>query len=186
MERSAFALPPAARPEHLTVRISDREDGREFYFPAPRNLGPAISTTVFMVIFIAITLLIANSRAPIIFAVAFGFFACLLIYFSLRQWMATTRVIIGTTLKLQSGVLGGGSVREIALADIASIDDKITTQQGGATGTPYYDIVLRMRDGGSLTLASMLSRKRETEWLVSEFRKLAALKAQTVGAGTPR
>lgn len=183
IERSEFAVPAARPPEHLTVRISDSGDGREFYFPAARNPGVAVSFSIFAIIFSAITVLLSRSQAPIIFALAFGFFTCLLIYFSLRQWMRTTRVIVGSTLKVQSGMLGGGSVREIAFSAIASIDDKITTQQGQATGTPYYDIVLQMRDGSSVTLGTMLPSKRETEWLISEFSTLTGLKAQAVGAG---
>jgi len=55
-------------------------------------------------------------------------------------------------------------------------------QQGGATGTPYYDIVLRLRDGGLETLGSTLASKRETEWLISEMQRLAGLKRKGVGA----
>lgn len=185
MEHREFAVPAATRPEHLSVRISDTGGGREFYFSAARNPSVAISFTIFAIIFSGITLLLAHSRAPVIFPLGFGFFACLLIYSSARQWMGTTRVTIGSTLKLQSGMLGGGSVREIAFSDIASIEEKITTQQGQATGTPYYDIVLQTRDGSSLTLGSMLSSKREAEWLISEFRTMTGLNPQAVGAGAP-
>jgi hypothetical protein len=79
-------------------------------------------------------------------------------------------------------MLGGGNEREIVFSDIASIDDKITAQQGGATGTPYYDIVGTLRDGRSVKLGHTIASKREVEWLVSEMRRLTGLQAKSLGA----
>jgi len=40
-----------------------------------------------------------------------------------------------------------------------------------------------LRDGQSLTVGKMLSSKRETEWLVSEMRRLTVKDARTVSTG---
>jgi len=82
---------------------------------------------------------------------------------------------------LQAGLLGGGKVRRIALSEIASISDRITLQQGGTTGVPYYDIELTLRDGKKLTLGRSVRDKHETEWLVEEMRRLAGVQTMTVG-----
>ncbi len=99
------------------------------------------------------------------------------------MWLGTTRVVIGNGLSLQSGLLGGGKVRQIAFSDIATITDRISAQQGGGTGTPYYDIEMTLRDGKRLTIGRTLRDQRETEWLVSEMRRLAGLDKKSMTAG---
>ena len=171
------------RPEHLTVRVSQDADGEEFYFPAARNKGTALLTTFFTVIFGGATYFLAGSKAPLIFPIVFGGFSCLIAYFALQLWLGTSRVVIGRSLTVKKGMLGMGRTREIALSEIASIDEKMGMQQGGATGTQYYDIVVRLRDGGSETLGSALPSKRETEWLIGEMKRLAGLQGKAAGAG---
>jgi hypothetical protein len=182
----AFRAQAAAlsRPEHASVRVQAAGEGTEFYFPPARNKGFALSVTLFAVIFSGIAYFVGHSRAPFIFPLVFGGFGLLIGYFALQMWFGTTRVVIGSSLTLQSGLLGGGKVRRIALSDIASISDKITAQQGGGTGTPYYDIELQLNDGTKLTLGRTLRDKHEAEWLVGEMRRLASVsgKAMTAGA----
>jgi len=180
----AAAVATAARPERMTVRVQPNTDGTEFYFPPARNPGFSASTTVFAAIFGGITYFLMHVHAPLIFRMALGFFSLVLIYVAAQMWLGTSRVVIGSSLKVQAGMLGGGRVREIALADIASIDDKIMSQQGGGTGTPYYDIVLKLRSGRWVTLGRTLPNKQETEWLVSEMRRLAGLQTKAAGAGS--
>lgn len=178
----AVSVPKSARPDHLTVRVSQNAEGTEFYFPAARNKSFATSISVFAAIFSTVTyFLVHAARIVFIFPLAFGFFSLLLIYFSVQMWLATTRVVIGNSLKLQSGYLGGGRIQQIALTDIDTITDKITGQQGGATGTPYYDIQMTLRNGRKLTLGQSVADKRETEWLVSEMRRLTGVAEKSLG-----
>jgi hypothetical protein len=171
------------RPKLLTVEVRANGDGTEFYFPAGRNKNFALSTTVFLFIFGLISIFLFRVPAPIVFPIAFGLFSLLLLYFSTQLWLGTTRVVIGNSgITLQSGLLGGGSVQRIALSDVASIGDKITAQQGGGTGTPYYDIELTMRSGKKITLGHTLRDKHETEWLVSEMQRLAHAQTKTMAA----
>jgi hypothetical protein len=86
-------------------------------------------------------------------------------------------------MAVQTGWLGGGGVHQIPLPEIASINDKITTQQGGATGTPYYDIELTLGNGTKVTLGRTVRDKHETEWIVQEMRRLAGLQAKSNTAG---
>ena len=87
-------------------------------------------------------------------------------------------------LRLQSGLLGGGKIQEFPVADIQSITNKIAAQQGGATGTPYYDIEMRLGSGNKFTLGRTLRDKHEADWLVQEMRRLAGLNAQHLAAGS--
>ena len=182
---SAFRAPEMSRPEHPTIRVQPVDGGTEFYFPPARNKGFAVSITLFAAIFSAIGYFLVQPRVPIIFPIAFGGFGLLIGYFALQMWLATTRVIIGSSLLYQSGLLGGGKVREIAVSDIASITDRIGAQSGNGTGTPYYDIELNLTGGKTLTLGRSLRDKREVEWLVNEMNRLVGIgeRKMTVGAG---
>jgi hypothetical protein len=188
-EASKFAAPqpaqPAAltRPSAMTVEVRQIAGGTEFYFPAGRNKSFATSVTVFMLLFSSVTYFLIHN-APFIFPLVFGFFSVLLIYITVQLWLGTTRVVIGGSgLTVQSGLLGVGKVRQIALAEIASISDRIAAQQGGSSGTAYYDIELTLQDGKKVTLGHTVRDKRETEWLVAEMGRLAGVGAKSMTAG---
>lgn len=175
--------PELSRPEQLTIRVQQVPGGTEFYFPAARNKSFALSLTVFAAVFGGLGYFLTHTNAPFIFPLCFGGFGLLIGYIALKMWFGTTRVVIGSSLTLQSGWLGGGKARQIALSEIASITDRITAQQGNGTGTPYYDIELTLRDGRKLTLGRTLRNKHETEWLVCEMRRLVYVKEKTMTAG---
>lgn len=182
---ATVAAPVAVRPSALTVEITQSAKGVEFYFPAARNKSFAVGTTVFLLIFSSVTYFLAGSRAPIIFPLAFGFFALLLLYIAVQMWLGTTRVGIGNgTVLLQDGLLGGGKVRQFAFSELASLSSKITSQQGDATGTPYYDIELNLRSGRKVTVGRTLRNKQEVEWLIDEMGRLTGLQAKAAAAAT--
>jgi MFS family permease len=184
-EEAAFAAPAigATRPQQPTIQVRPVADGTEFYFAAARNTSFGISTTIFAAIFGGIGYFLTHTRAPFIFPVAFGGFGLLIGYISVQMWLGTTRVVIGSSLTLQSGLLGGGKVKQIALTDIATITDRITSQQGGGTGTPYYDIEMTLQSGKKLTLGRTVRDKQEAEWLVGEMRRLTSLDKKSMTAG---
>jgi hypothetical protein len=177
--------PTVARPDSLTVEIRQTTEGTEFYFPAARNKKFAAAATAFCLVFASITVFLIHSRVFFIMPLAFGFFALLLTYISLQLWLGTSRILFGSSnLVLQDGLLGGGKTKQVPLSDIASITDRITAQQGGGTGTPYYDIELTLRDGKKLTLGRTLRDKHETAWLAEEMQRLARLPQKSMAAGT--
>jgi hypothetical protein len=164
--------------------VRQNVDGTEFYFPPARNKGLAMTSTAFMLVFGTVTYFVFH-RVPIIFPLAFGFFTLLMFCITVRQWLGTSSVVIGNgSLTLKSGLLGTGTRQQIPLAEIASITDRITAQQGGGTGVPYYDIELTLRAGKKLTLGRTVRDKHETEWLVAEMRRLAGLDAKSMSAST--
>lgn len=171
------------RPQVMTVVINQTSDGTEFYFPAARNRGFATTTTMFCLIFGTVSFFLIH-RAPFIFPLAFGFFSLLLLYITLQMWLATTRVVIGGSgMTVQAGWLGGGKIRRIELSEIATISDRITAQQGGGSGTPFYDIELRLHSGEKITLGHTVRDKRETEWLVGEMMRLSGVQTKSMTAG---
>jgi hypothetical protein len=174
----------AMKPGTLTVKVTETAAGVEFYFTVARNKGFALGTTFFLLIFSTVTFFLARSSAPVIFPMAFGFFALLLLYICIQMWFGTTRVGIGNgTLLFQDGYFGGGKIRRFAFSELASINSKIGSQQGGGTGTPYYDIELNLRNGKKLTLGRTIKNKQEVDWLIEEMRRLTGMQAKAMTAG---
>jgi hypothetical protein len=184
---TVVAVPVAIRPTALTVTITQTAAGVEFYFPAARNQGFALWTTVFLLIFGSAAFFLFYFHLPVVFPLALGFFALLMLYAAVQMWFGTTRVGIGNgTLLVQDGLLGGGKVRQFAFSELASIGSKITSQQGDATGTPYYDIELNLRTGRKVTLGRTLRNKQEVDWLIEEMQRLSGLQHQTRAAAANR
>lgn len=176
--------PPPTRPAPSTVSIQQTGAGTEFFFPAGRNKSFAASATAFDLVFSLVTVFLVRVHAPFIFPIAFGFFSLLLFYIALQMWFGTTRVVIGNSiLTVQDGWLGGGKPQPIALVDIGTIVARITSQQGGGTGTPYYDIELTQKDGRKVTLGHTIRDKQEAEWLVEEMSRLSGLNQKAAAAG---
>lgn len=177
------------RPTNPTIRAGASADGgTEFYFPAARNLGFATGTTLFASLWGGFIWLMVSFKAPILFPLVFGGFELLLVYILLDMWTGTSTVVIGSgVVSLRSGLLGTGSVQHIPLSEVASIQAAITAQQGGATGTPYYDIQLVKTDGKKVTLGKTLRYKQEANWLIAEMSRLIQpASQQTLAAGAGR
>lgn len=171
------------RPAELTVLITPTPAGVEYYFPAARNKGFAAWSTVFLMIFGGAAFFLAYFHVPLIFPIAFGFFSLLLLYATVQMWLGTTRVGISSSeLLVQDGLLGGGKIRRFAFAELASIGSKIASQQGGATGTAYYDIAVRLQNGRKVTLARTIRNKQEVDWLIGEMQRLTGLQPKAAAA----
>jgi hypothetical protein len=176
----------SAPPAHPTIVVRPgAEGGTEFYFPPARNPGFAMGMSGFMLVWSGFIWIMVTYRAPVVFPIFFGLFDLLMIYIALTLWLGTSRVVIGSgQLRVRSGMLGAGAVREIPFSQIASIQSAITAQQGGSSGTPYYDIQLITAAGRKVTLGSTLRDKRETEWLIAEMNRLTGVKpGRAAGAG---
>jgi hypothetical protein len=174
-----FAQSPPARPEVTTIEVRQTAEGTEFFFPAARNKATSASGTLFLLFFLGLSAFFSRVHIPLIFVIGCGFFSLIMIFINVQQWLGTTRVIVRAAgLSLQAGLLGGGKVQEVPFSEISTIALKIQTQQGGATGTPFYDIELINRYGKKFTLGRALRNKEEADWLISEMRRLAGLQAK--------
>jgi hypothetical protein len=92
-------------------------------------------------------------------------------------------VIGNGKITVQSGWLGGGKTRQIAFSEIARISDCITAQQGGASGTAFYDIELTLQDGKKVTLGHTVRDKHESDWLVEQVSRLVGSQRKSTTAG---
>jgi hypothetical protein len=185
-QESAFASDRASAAFTPTILVRNTPEGNtEFYFPAARNPGFASGLALFSVIWSGLLWFMIAKRAPFIFPLVWSFFDLLLIYGSLQMWLGTSSVVVGSgTVRVRSGLLGSGKTREIAFGQVDRIQTAITAQQGGASGTPYYDIQLFQTDGTKITLGSTVRSKQEAEWLASEIQRLITPKAHSATAGT--
>jgi hypothetical protein len=189
---SRFAAVPAQEasahpPAHPTIAVRPAaEGGTEFYFAAARNPGFAMGLTTFMTIWTGAIALMLKLGAPLLFACAFALFDLLFVYIALDLWFGTSRVVAQSgTLLVQKGWLGSGKVRIITAAEIADLQPKITAQQGGATGTPYYSLQLLLNSGRTVTLGENVRNKEEVEWLAAEMRRIAGIKSKAMAAAAP-
>ncbi len=146
--------------------------GREIYFPAARNRGMAAGLTFFFLIWMGAVWLLLHLGAPLLFQVVFGLFGALLFLGVLSMWFGTSRLRIeGVEVRLKSGILGLGGAKHLSVDEVEQVKTKIGTQQGGGSGTPYYDILLVLRSGRDLTVGRYIKNKLEVEWLVGEIEK---------------
>jgi hypothetical protein len=165
---SAAKIGPPASP---TVHVTPTAQGTEFYFPAARNKGFAAGMTAFFMLWTGVLVLIFHLHAPFIFPVVFGLFELLFFYIVLQMWFGTSIVIVNNgQLRVRNGLFGSGKWQELPLSEMSAINAVIRSQQGGASGTPYYNIELIRTDGRKITLGESVRDKEEAEWLVSEMR----------------
>jgi hypothetical protein len=170
-------------PTTPTIHVSPVAEGTEFYFPAARNKGFAAGTSAFFVLWTGVLALIFHLHAPVIFPVVFGLFDVLFFYIVLHMWFGVSTVILNTsTLRLRTGLFGGSKWQEVPVTEITSIDTAIRSQQGGATGTPFYNIELVRTDGRKLTLGETIRDKEEAEWLATEMRRYLGLQPKSAAA----
>jgi hypothetical protein len=153
-----YRQPPESR-----IAITRNRRGTEILFPAARNPGVAIGSTVFTLAWIAITGALVHYKAPTLFPIVFGLFALLLVVGTLQLWFEASRVRAdGGTLALSRGYLYPGRERTMGVADIADVSIKIGMQAGLR---PYYDVVIIRKDGKKVTAGRAVRDKREAEWL---------------------
>jgi hypothetical protein len=185
------ALAAEANPPHdftPTIVVRNTPDGRtEFYFPPARNVAFASGLTAFSALWGGALWFLIAKRAPFIFPLLFGAFELLMLYGSLQLWLGTSRVLIGSgELQVRSGILGSGRMQTIPFSEISKIQTAITAQQGGGSGTPYYDIQVVQSSGIQITLGKTVRNKHEAESLASQMQSLIFAKSRTMTAAAGR
>lgn len=186
------------RDENSRIQITDGPRGREFYFPAARNAGPAFFLTVFFLVWSGVIWFMLEKRAPILFPIVFGFFDVLIFFGLLQAWFKSSRVTINSSgVTLQNRWLFFSRTRQFEAGEIADFD----TVVGMTSGTKaFHDIKLithefernnfeankqhyqqtgerprlkdfRIRDGRGITLGSAVASTPEAKWLVREMTK---------------
>jgi hypothetical protein len=161
------------QPAHSRIRVRDTDAGKEFYFPAFRNRGAAVTLGLFTLFWSGVVWLLIDQHAPLLFPVVFGFFDVILVLWTLHEWFATTRVVAGRGgLTLTKHLLGLGRTRALAAADLSQINI--------VHGETYNNIVLYniqiVRQNGSLvTAGDEIPDAHEAHWLALEMARCAGV-----------
>lgn len=183
------------RDEHSRIRVSDGPNGREFYFPAARNVVACIFVTFMAASLDALPVLLHRSHAPLIFPIVFGIFGVILTCLAFSAWFKSSRITVDSTgVQATNQWLFLRRSRRFNTGDIERFD----TASGGSAGTQtYWDIkliprgqslfeknkaryqetgqmsptLLRSAAIGGTTLAGNLANKTEADWLVSEMTR---------------
>ena len=142
-----------------------------------------MGTSIFALAWGGLIWLMVAYHAPIFFSLVFGLFELLIAFIALEQWLGTSSVVItGETLRVRRGLLNCGATQQISKTQVSTLQAVITAQQGGATGTPYYDIQLLTTDRKTITLGKTLRDKQEADWLISEMERLTSAKPRAMSA----
>lgn len=186
------------RDENSRIKVSDGPNGREFYFPAARNVGVCISMTVFALVFDGVPVLLIRSHAPlfvcIIFSAAFGLFGLLLTCFAFSAWFKSSRVTVNSNgLQATNHYLFFRHSRHFNASDI----ERFEIVAGTTSGTQAYWSIKLMPQGqstfeenkaryqqtgqmppmqlkslasaGGATIASGIANRAEADWLVQQM-----------------
>jgi hypothetical protein len=174
---------------HSRVRVNDVQNGKEFVFPAGRNVGVAVvltlaaATFVFATVFLGLHVFdsfhfqhgllgiveLFFGLISAVFPLVFGAVALVLSLFCLDHWLHRTRVMADTSsLAVTHSWLFLKWSREFPVSDIA----ELFTKTGMTSGQKQYrDIKARLASGKEITLGSSLPNQAEADWLLAELNR---------------
>ena len=181
MAASEKAFEAMRRDGKSRITVSDGAGGREFYFPAARNLGTACFTTLFMLVFNGAAVLMYRLQAPILFSIVFGLVGVLLILGTFSVWFKSIRITINPTRVIViNHWLIFSRTRQFDAGDFARFAAKTGMQSGS---TIFTDIKL-VRVGADAALAEKMQRfaggQSANELVAERFRQAAGPAGVTV------
>ena len=201
-EAGKVAIEEFSRTGKSKVNISDGPNGREFYFPAARNLGMAIITTIVFLAFAGGLYAMIVHHFDVFFEMMFGLFAVILGCIAFSAWFKSSRVTIDSTgVRVIKCWLLFSRARNFAANDIVRFDTKAGMQSGSKVFQDVTLITKNLEDSfaaarerfqqtgqrpplkfnisspGGFTLASGIASKREADWLVAEMTKALGRKS---------
>ncbi len=190
------------RDEHSKIQVTEGPGGREFYFPAARNPGAALYTTVVAAALDGGVVLLLRFPAPVIFAVVLSLFGVILSCVAFSQWFKSSRVTINPTgVTAANHWLFFSRTRQFDASDVARFETKTGMIEGTKT---YSDLKLVTKssrddfqagkatylqtdqrpplkfgigDPSGVTIASGISSQPEAAWLVQEMNRALGRRA---------
>lgn len=161
------------QPAHSRIRVRDTDAGKEFYFPAFRNRGAAVFLAFFTLFWSGVVWFLIDHHAPLLFPVVFGFFAVILVLWTLHEWLATTRVVAGRDgLTLAKHLGGVGRTRTLAASDIREIN---IVHGETYNNIVLYNIQIIRQNGGLVTAGDEIPDAHEAHWLALEMARCAGV-----------
>jgi hypothetical protein len=173
------------RDEHSRIKVSDGPGGREFYFPAARNIGAALFTLVLAIIVDGGVWLAVHYGAPLVFPIVASLVGVLMSCFAFSLWFKSSRVTVNSSgVGVAARYLIFSRTRQFDAGDILRFD----TSAGMSVGSHVFmDIRLVPRPGAD-DEASAADRMRSlppgqrppTRFRVSDPRGVCV--ASTIGS----
>jgi hypothetical protein len=191
------------REENSPIQVTDGPAGREFYFPAARNLGPALVFSLFGLGATVGAVALVVKHVSYFAAAVVGLFAMIFGGFGINLLFKSSRVTVNSSgVTLHNRWLIFSRTRSFDAADIARLDTKV----GMTSGTKaFHDIKLvtraaeesfaerkarhqlaggrpqvkfAVRDPSGVTLGSAVGSAMEAKWLVQEMTKALGRRGQ--------
>jgi hypothetical protein len=192
--RYQMSLDEIRKQIHSKIQVNDLPDGgKEFIFPAARNVGPAAGLTLFWLIWTGIVVLLFWKHAPLLFPLVFGVLDLLIGLWVSDLWFRRSRVVATPeSATVQTSWLVFKKEHNIVVADITGI----SAQPGMTVGhSAYYDLKIHVRDDNNfeaqkekfiqtgqkpplkfsvsdpsgITAANSIADKPEADWLVQQM-----------------
>lgn len=155
--------------ENSRIQITDGPNGREFYFPAARNVGVALSLTVGFLAFGGFTVVSRLLFHSLFFEIAFGLVSLLVLVGCINLWLKSSRVTIDSSgVRAVNRWLIFSRVRNFSADDIGGVETKIGMTSGNKA---LHCLQLGLRANRKFTVASGIASKPEADWLVREMTR---------------
>lgn len=157
------------RDEKSRIQVTDGPDGREFYFPAARNIGTTLYLTLMFLIWTAFTLAAYFLFKSLLFEIVFTALDVLIFFACMNRWLKSSRVDIdhqGVCARKRWLIFNRS--KNFAAGDIRSIELKLAFNVGSHA---FYSLLLALTSGKTAIIATDLPDKLEAEWLVREMTK---------------
>lgn len=146
-----------------------RSGGEEIAIHAGRPAGEAIVFVVFLAMWFGMLTLIHSLGAPLWIVLVFGAFGTLVIAISSDYFLRRTKISADpSALSVRHSWLGLGTTRTIPASDVESFFARIGTTRGNRG---FYDVVVRLRGGGTSTIAKDLRNRVDAEGIMNRVTR---------------
>ena len=152
-------------------------DNLRMVFPRARNLGVAIFTTVFLVIWTGAIVAMIHFGAPLLFPIVFGLFELLMLWVFMEVWFRRSTVeVVGKRLEAQSSYFGWGAPRSFSLEDVVRFHVEKGMQSGNKH---YYRVVLVAADDKDYNLCQGIAGRSSAERIARELTERMGIELRT-------
>jgi hypothetical protein len=149
------------------IIVRDSVDGKELVFPALRNPGTVVFSTLFFLGWTTVVVFLAKSSAPILFPIVFGLFNVLIGFFWFNLTFRQSRLTANRQRVVsRQRWLFFERVKEWPVSSIRNISLKVGMSSNQQR---FYDLTVVLDTGRSTTLACAIPSKIEADWLAAEL-----------------
>jgi hypothetical protein len=195
------------RDENSKIKVTDGPAGREFYFPAARNLGTVLGFTGFFLVWSAFVYFMLHAQdCPRFFPIVFGLVDVFIFWGCFNLWLKSSRVTVNPTrviavnrwlifsrtrqfdagdiarfatkTGMQSGSTLFTDIRLVRVGAAAAFAEKAKSFAGGPPASQLVAERFRQAAGpAGVTVANRLANAAEAGWLVQEMNQALGRKS---------